>query len=150
MANCLGVDLADTDISFTTAWEKAQSERLSIAKMVKEEFICPEKVALHWDVKTLKVKGNVYMSGTVDAKARTLLAVPETQSGTGKAEAEVEQQELMEWKIKEQMVSQVFDTTASNSSGAVCACRYLEDSVGFPLLWTACRHHIYMNYMSRR
>ena len=150
VANCLGVDLADTNISVTTAWEKAQSERLSIAKMVKEEFICPEKVALHWDGKTLKVKGNrksgrvcVYVSGTDDAKAKKLLAVPETQSGTGKAEAEVVQQELMEWKIKEQVVSQVFDTTASNSSGDVGACRYLEDYVGSPLLWTACRHHIY-------
>ena len=150
VATSLGVDLADTNISVGTAWKKAQSKRLSIAIKVKEDFVCPQRVALHWDGKTCKEKGNkksgrvcVYLSGADDNKVTKLLAVPETLSGTGKAEAEVVKQVLMDWNIKQQVVSVVFDTTASNSSGDVGACYYLELYADSPIFWTACRHHIY-------
>ena len=83
------------------------------------------------------------MSGADEDTVRKLLGVPETLSGTGKAEAEVVQQVLEDWGIKCQVVSVVFDTTASNSSGEVGACYYLEKYVNSPVLWTACRHHVY-------
>ena len=150
VANCLGVDLADTNISVETGYRKAKEIRLSIAEKVKEDFICPPKVALHWDGKTLKVDGNkkssrvcVYVSGIDDDKVKKLLGVPETKSGTGKAESEVVEKVLSDWKVKEEVVSIVFDTTASNSSGEVGACRFLELYVVSPVLWTACRHHVY-------
>jgi hypothetical protein len=49
----------------------------------------------------------------------------------------------VKWDIRDQLVAQVFDTTASNSSGEVGACFYLEMWLDRPILWTACRHHIY-------
>jgi len=36
----------------------------------------------------------------------------------------------------------VFDTTASNTGSKTAACISLQQKVGHPLLWTACRHHI--------
>ena len=83
------------------------------------------------------------MSDADNEKINTLLGVPETKSGTGKAEAEVVIDVLSDWDIKEQIVSLVFDTTATNSSGEVGACMYLENYRGKPVLWSACRCHIY-------
>ena len=49
---------------------------------------------------------------------------------------------LKSWGIKKEVVSLVFDTTSSNSSGEVGACFLLEEWVGLPVLWAACRHHV--------
>ena len=46
-------------------------------------------------------------------------------------------------------MSIVFDMTASNSSGQVGACCYLEVWVGSPILWTACRNDIYELHIKR-
>ena len=150
VANTIGVDLADTNISIHSAWKQAKSHRLRLAEKVKEDFVCPPRVSLHWDGKTLTMKGNkksgrvcVYLSAIDASKVKKLIAVPETKSGTGKAESEVVLKELKDWDIKEQVVSLVFDTTASNTSGEVGACHYLELYVDSPVLWTACRHHVY-------
>ena len=51
VANSFGVDLADTNINVNSAWRKAQSNRLSLAEKVKEDFVFPPRVALHWDGK---------------------------------------------------------------------------------------------------
>ena len=156
VANCLGVDVKKTNINVGSAWKKAQIERVKIAEKVKNNFNCPERVAAHWDGKTLKVKGNlkssrvcVYLSGADQNKVRKLIGIPETISGSGKAEAELVQELLVDWNIKDQVVSIVFDTTASNSSGQVGACYYLEVWVGSPILWTACRHHMYELHIKR-
>ena len=150
VVNALGIDVNNTNISVTSAWNRAKIERKKISKSVKENFRCPEKISIHWDGKTLKMKGNlksnrvcVYVSGADGENVRKLLGVPETTAGTGKAEADVVKEVLVDWDIKDQIVSIVFDTTASNSSGEVGACYHLEMYVGTPILWTACRHHIY-------
>ena len=150
VANSFGLYLADTNINVNSAWRKGQSNRLSLAEKVKEDFVCPPRVALHWDGKTLKVKGSqksgrvcVYLSAIDESKTKKLLAVPETKSGTGKAEAEVVENVLIDWQVKQQVDSLVFDTTASNTSGEVGACHYLELYADSAVLWTACRHHVY-------
>ena len=48
---------------------------------------------------------------------------------------------LEEWNIKEQCVAMCFDTTASNAGRFAGACILLEAFIGYPLLWTSCRHH---------
>ena len=49
---------------------------------------------------------------------------------------------LEEWGVKEQVLGMVFDTTASNSGEYSGACKYLEEWLGCPVLWLACRRHI--------
>ena len=53
------------------------------------------------------------------------------------------------WEVKDQVIALVFDTTASNSSGAVGACFFLEMWLDKPILWTACRHHIYELHVNK-
>ena len=49
---------------------------------------------------------------------------------------------LKAWGVRGQVASLVFDTTSSNSSAEVGACRWLEDHISEAVLWVACRHHV--------
>ena len=70
VANALGVDISNTNISTSTAWLKGQKERLKLSATIRENFQCSDLVVVHWDGKILTVKGNkesnrvaVYVSG---------------------------------------------------------------------------------------
>ena len=70
-----------------------------------------------------------------------ILAIPETDSGTGRAECEEIRQTLDDYDIRKEIKSMCYDTTASNTSAEVGACKLLEEFIGQPILYTACRHH---------
>ena len=156
VVNALGVDLNRTNISITSAHSRAKVERIRIAKIAKDEFKCPELVSLHWDGKTLTVRGKiksnriaVYLTGTDGQRYRKLLGIPETMSGSGAAEANVVSKTLIDWDVKKECINLVFDTTSSNSSPEVGACMHLELYVGHPMLWSGCRHHVYELYIKK-
>ena len=156
VTNAIGVDLNQTNINLSSAHRRAKAERIRIAKSVKEEFKCPDLVSLHWDGKTLTIKGKiksnriaVYLTGTDGQRYRKLLGIPETPSGSGEAEAGVVKKALMDWDVKKECINLVFDTTSSNSSPEVGACMHLELYVGHPMLWSGCRHHVYELYIKK-
>ena len=155
-ANALGVDLDNTNISKTTAWRKSKEIRSKTAASIKEAFVCPSKVTVHWDGKIVSLKGNiksnrvcVYLTGVDADQDRKLLGVPETASGTGHDEAKVVTDMLVHWGVQEEVVGIVFDTTSSNTGAESGACKYIEDWKGSPVLWLACRHHVAELHMSR-
>jgi hypothetical protein len=52
---------------------------------------------------------------------------------------------LDDWQLKQDVVALVFDTTASNTATGIrngCA-SLIEKDLNHPLLWLACRHHMY-------
>ena len=156
VANTLGVDLDTTNINKTSAWNSAQKERLSMSKQIKEHFMVPDHVVVHWDGKILKVNGNlqsnrvcVYITGVTDENTRKLLGVPETRDGTGAAEADVVKSLLTEWNVRRELCGMVFDTTSSNSGAEIGACKCLEDWLETPILWLACRHHVQELHLKR-
>ena len=156
VANALGVDISNTNISTSTAWLKGQRERLKLSATIMENFLCPDLVVVHWDGKILTVKGNkesnrvaVYVSGVDGTGFRKLLGCPETKDGTGKAEAEVVKTLLESWGIEGQVCALVFDTTSSNTGIESGACKFLEDWLDTPLLWLACRHHMHELHVKR-
>ena len=149
VSNTLGVNLVQTNISKTTAWRKGRNERLRKSDNILKDFKCPDKVVVHWDGKTLSLRGRieskrvcVYLSGVEADKVRKLLGIPECCSGKGVDEFELVRDFLMKWKVKNQIIGMVFDTTNSNSGEHTGACQYLEVWVGKPLLWLACWRHI--------
>ena len=149
VANAIGVNIDDTNISKSTAWYQRSKQRVKRAKEVMDEFVCSDKVVVHWDGKTLTLKGKVeskrvcvYLSGVEAEKSIKLLGIPECSSGKGVDEFQVVREYLVKWKVKEQIIGMVFDTTNSNSGEHSGACKYLEVWVDSPLLWLACRHHI--------
>ena len=156
VANSMGVDIDTTNINRGSAWKRAQQERLTISKKIKEDFRIPDHVVVHWDGKILKIKGNilsnrvcVYITGVTEEECRKLLGVPETSSGTGAAEADVVKSLLGDWAVKGELCGMVFDTTSSNSGSENGACKLLEDWLGTPILWLACRHHVLELHLKR-
>ena len=148
-ALALNVDLDQTNISVTSSKRHNKKVRKSTATKSKENFDIPEHVALGTDGKMLKVTGSfqksnrvaVVVKGISPGGIEKIIAVPETKSGTGEDEAEAVITSLKEVGIKEQIKSQVFDTTASNTSSTKGVCFFCEKYVGHGTLWTACRHH---------
>ena len=158
VANTLGVDINNTNISKSSAHERTKQERLKIASSVKEEYQLqkPKIMVGHWDGKIFRVKGNkvsnrvcVYVTGVDAENTRKLLGVPETVDGTGKAESDVVTHLLEEWGIKAEIVGMVFDTTSSNTGADNGACKFLEDWVESPVLWLGCRHHVKELHLKR-
>ena len=133
VAKAVGVDINETNINRSTAWRKGQRVRLEKAKEIKEDFIIPEKVVVHWDGKTLTLRGRIqskrvciYLSGVDAEQTRKLLGIPQAASGTGEDEFEMVKEYLVKWGVRGEVVGMVFDTTSSNSgehSGA-CRCTY--------------------------
>ena len=156
VVNALGVDISTTNINRNSARQKGKQERILKAKIIRESFQCPEQVVVHWDGKSLTLKGGiesnrvaVYLSGLDSRGFRKLLGCPETSDGTGKSEAEVVQKLLEDWGVGEQLCGLVFDTTSSNTGSESGACKILEDWCGTSLLWLACRHHIHELHVKR-
>ena len=130
VCNAVGIPIKDTNISLGTSWYQGSKVRLDKADEIKNKFVCPDKVVAHWDGKTLTLRGRIeskrvaiYISGVDGEHTRKLLGIPECVSGQGKDEFEVTKKFLVQWKVKEQLVGMVFDTTASNSGQHSGACR---------------------------
>ena len=148
-ARALNIDLDQTNISVSSSKYHNKKVRKLTATKSKQNFDIPEHVALGTDGKMLKVTGSfqksnrvaVVVKGISPGGIEKIIAVPETKSGSGEDESEAITTSLKEVGIKEQIKSQVFDTTASNTSSTKGVCFFCEEYVGHGVLWTACRHH---------
>ena len=103
---------------------------------------------IHWDEKLLKAgkalnqQEHLAVLASSAKEVVKLLGTTVLDSGTGLNQARAIKDMLEEWNIKEQCVAMCFDTTASNTGRFAGACILLEAFIGYPLLWTSCRHHM--------
>ena len=72
-----------------------------------------------------------------------LLSARKIEDGTGESQSEEVILSLNEWGITEKVACMCFDTTSSNTGWIKGACIKIEQKLGKPLLWLACRHHIH-------
>ena len=98
VVKAVGINVEETNINRGSALLKAKQTRLKTAKAIKDNFICPEHVVVHWDGKLLKLKAGakadhicVYISGANEDKVTKLLGVPEVDSGSGMQQKDVVQ-----------------------------------------------------------
>ena len=84
VANSLGGNIDQTNISRTSAARRSQEERLQISSSVKENFPKPQRGICQFDGKILKVKGNqqsnriaVYFTGVEEKPIRKFLGAPD-------------------------------------------------------------------------
>ena len=147
----MGMNVADTNISVSTAWRKRTKARLEQARSIKDSFSPCQFNSLHWDGKTLTmscgVKGNfvaIYVCGVEDGQPTQLLGIPLCPGGKGKEEFLVIKSALETWSIKKQIIVIVFDTTLSNTGEFEGVCSYLSEWMGegVAVLWCGCRKHI--------
>jgi hypothetical protein len=154
--NSLGVDMDDVTASVSSSKrhrKEAQNER---AEQIRETFRekMPSHIVVHWDGKITQFLGEQgYTYQDVNAVVVTsplnipqqFLGAPVMEAGaTGRALADVTHALLVEWGIVDQarVIALVFDTTSSNSGLHEGAAKWLEEALG-PVLYNACRHHIY-------
>ncbi|KAJ8403988.1 hypothetical protein AAFF_G00343380 [Aldrovandia affinis] len=65
-----------------------------------------------------------------------------TEEACGTIIAQLTCKLLQEWRCADQVVNMAFDTTASNTGHLMAACIAIQLSLGRPLLWSGCWHHI--------
>ncbi|KZS06441.1 Cc8K15.2-like protein, partial [Daphnia magna] len=98
---------------------------------MREKFIKPDHVVVHWDTKLIKKDNGevndriaILMSGFPQLEIPKLLDVPVISDSTGSSQ-------------------HVFDTTSSNTDRFKGCATCLEKSRGCAVLWFTCRHHVF-------
>ena len=124
----------------------------TISEEQHEQWTPPPMCTLHWDSKLTPMLNNVRQLEerlTVvvgDAERLKLLGVPAYMKGTDEAcgtiIAQLTCKLLQDWCCTDQVVNMAFDTTASNTGHLTAAYIAIQLSLGRPLLWSGCRHHI--------
>ncbi|KAJ8369049.1 hypothetical protein SKAU_G00090770 [Synaphobranchus kaupii] len=142
--------------NISTSYATADRSRRQVLEAISEEhhkqWTAPPMCTLHWDSKLTPMLSNVHQLEerlTVlvgDAERLKLLGVPAYTKGTDEAcgtiIARLTCKLLQEWCCADQVVNMAFDTTASNTGHLTAACIAIQLSLGRPLLWSGCRHHI--------
>jgi len=147
-----GGDKTKIAVSYATADRSRREVGEKIATAVREEWKPPTYVSLHWDSKLIgtladkNVKEERLTVAVGDKNEIKLLGVPAYQPGTDRRSGEIITEKSMEllklWDCEKSVVSMVFDTTASNTGHVSAACVSLQQALGRPLIWAACRHHV--------
>ena len=152
-----GADLTQFSISHRQVHRQRDKSRSVLAVEAMKEFHDnkPDHASLHWDSKlvddshgTKHERLAVLVSGAPSYIEGKLLGVPSlvdedgNATSTGEAQFEGAKDLVKIWDLKKSIRGLVFDTTASNSGVKQGACTRMEDWLGRPVLWLACRHHV--------
>ena len=145
-----GVPVSTVSLSKSSIHRQRQKQRQTSAKEMRQGF-CSTKYVVHWDGKLLPdtdestqlVERMAVLPTSSEDSSTKLLGVPKLLSGTGKETVNAVIGLLESWDIGTDIVGACFDTTASNTGHYSGACVLLENLLERPLLWLACRHHIF-------
>lgn len=147
-----GGDSSKIAVSYATADRSRRKVTENIATTVREQWKAPGYASLHWDSKLMgsltdkNVNEERLTVAVGDVNDMKLLGVPAFKPGTDRRTGDIITEKTMEllklWDCQKSIVSMVFDTTASNTGHVTAACVCLQQALGRPLLWAACRHHV--------
>ena len=142
--------ISDTKISISTIHRQRTKTIKIKAKQLKDNFVCPDHVVIHWDGKIIQVMSGltedrvaVVLSSTSGISGQ-FLASPAIPKGTGRAQATAVYEICRQWAltIGKAIKGMCFDTTACNSGYRSGAAVLLERMIGYSIFYLACRHHI--------
>ncbi|XP_033962512.1 uncharacterized protein [Pseudochaenichthys georgianus] len=147
-----GGECTHLSASYATAYRARRQVLETISEERHKQWTPPPLCTLHWDSKLTPMLSNVRQLEerlTVvvgDAERLKLLRVPaykkQTNEACGVIIARLTCKSLQDWCYADQVVNMAFDTTASNTGHLTAACIAIQLSLGRPLLWPGCRHHI--------
>ena len=147
-----GGDPEKVNLSYASADRARRKIADDLAFSHKQDWIPPSATSLHLDSKMAgkmqnpNEKEERLTVAVGNKKEVKLLGVPSYTPGSGLKSGEIISSLtvnlLQSWKCSEVVVNMVFDTTASNTGHLSAACVAVQDELGRPLLWSACRHHI--------
>ncbi len=147
-----GGECTHLSASYATADRARRQVLETISEEQHKQWTPPPLCTLHWDSKLTPMLSNERQLEerlTVvvgDAERLKLLGVPaykkQTNEACGVIIARLTCKLLQDWCCADQVVNMAFDTTASNTGHLTAACIAIQLSLGRPLLWSGCRHHI--------
>ena len=153
--NAAGGDMNQIVASLPTAKRHRKSAQQQIAISVRDQFIEKYKgmyKTLHWDGKVtqfLDAQGLVYqdcnavvLSIPMSARTPQFIGAPVVQRGTGVLLADACMHCLDDWEATEDIIGIGSDTTSANTGIHEGAAVHIEEQLGKPVLWLACRHHM--------
>ena len=121
---------------------------------IKNNFAAEFPLGLHWDGKIMndieeshnKIERISVIVSDLEGNTQ-LIGTPKlpigTSSGTaGQHIAKVSVDLLKEWNIQDLIATMNFDTTNTNTGKWTGACIRVQELIGRPLLWCACRKHV--------
>ena len=151
------VDLSSFSLSSKNLERKRIQNRAVLEKQAVQQFTehKPKYAALHWDgamfkdiTGTLQEHESILVSGAPHYIEGKLLSVTKLTNedgkptSTGEAQADAVLKNIEDWGVGEDIVAFVFDTTASNSGRVKGATVRLQKTLGRPILFLGCRHHV--------
>jgi hypothetical protein len=147
-----GGDTTKVSGSYSYADKSRRKTARNIAMTFKDQWVSPKLAMLHWDSKQMSSLTNnniveerlsVLVGTSTELK---LLGVPSYEPRTGRTSgdiiADLTVNLLKSWNCIDAIISMAFDTTCSNTGHVKAACITIQQRLGRPLLWTACRHHV--------
>ncbi len=147
-----GGECTHLSASYATADRARRQVLETISEEQHKQWTPPPLCTLHWDSKLTPMLSNERQLEerlTVvvgDAERLKLLGVPaykkQTNEACGVIIARLTCKLLQDWCCADQVVNMAFDTTASNTGHLTAACIAIQLSLGRPVLWSGCRHHI--------
>ena len=151
------VDLNQFSLSRASLEKKRIHNRSVLMEQEMMDFDTnkPVHANLHWDGALMKdVTGKLqeneailvsgaphYLEGKILCVCKLTNADGEPTS-TGEAQAEAVLEQIKAWSVDKNIVSLVYDTTASNSGVHRGATVRLQKALGRPVFFLACRHHM--------
>lgn len=146
-AAALGKDVKNVTLNRESIRLNRRKLRKESNRIIHDKFFTKSQLTVHWDGKLLSdLSGSDKVERTAilvtGIEIEKLLAVPKSTNSTGQTQANVVCEALDNWKLKDNITSMCFDTTASNSGVKSGACVLIEKQLGKRLLHLACRHHI--------
>ncbi|KZS04710.1 Cc8K15.2-like protein, partial [Daphnia magna] len=148
--NSGGESVNSFSLSVSSVWRQRAAERKLKAKEVKENYLKnkPKYTTVHWDSKLIKlVSGKkeervaILVSGA--SSGPKIIGIPSVADSTGISQKNAVIEMLDDWQLKQDVAALVFDTTASNTGIRNGCASLIEKDLNRPLLWLACRHHMY-------
>ena len=151
------VDLSEFSLSRPGLERKRIHNRSVLKEQEMEEFAKnkPACAAVHFDGKliqdltgTLQENLAILVSGAPHYLEGKILSVSKLMdedgnpTSTGEAQAWAVQVEIKAWGLENAIVAVVFDTTASNTGKYRGATVRLQQFLGRPVFFLACRHHV--------
>ena len=142
-------DFTLSRISTSRGRRKLRFMKLETLKKYISDDLGVNYFTIHWDEKQLKA-GKAFnqqehlavLASSARGEVVKLLGTTVLDNGSGLNQARAIKNMLEEWNIKERCVAMCFDTTASNTGRFAGVFILLEAFIGYPLLWTSCRHHM--------
>ena len=149
-----GGDPSQVDLSYSSARRFREEKVHEIATDIKMNIKLNYPLGLHWDGKIMSDNEDnitkierlpVLVSdseGTEQLLGVAKLPVGVEPGTAGKHIAEAAVNYVKQWNLLELIATMHFDTTNTNTGKESGACIQLQNIIGRPLLWVACRKHI--------